>query len=92
MILLLGIQTKEFFCQVHKGTCMRRLMAAFLVVGGWMLEAGSGSTWVGGEVRCGGETTGCTHSHWDNEMDVKDLVLSVGTEGENETYGMKLFM
>ena len=71
---------------------MRRLTTAFLVVGGWMLEAGSGSTRGDGEVRCGGDTTGCTHSHLDTEMDVKDLMLSVGTKEENETYGMKLFM
>lgn len=57
-----------------------------------MLEAGSGSTWGDGEVKCGGHTTGCTHSHQDNEMDVKGLVLSVGTQEENETYNRKPFM
>ena len=35
---------------------------------------------------------GVPHSHWDKEMDVKDLVLSVGTKEENEIYSMKLFM
>lgn len=57
-----------------------------------MLEAGSGSTWGDGEAKCGGHTTGCTHSHQDNEMDVKGLVLSVGIKEENETYNMKQFM
>lgn len=37
---------------------------------------------LGMRVKCGGHTTGCTHSHQDNEMDVKGLVLSVGTQEE----------
>lgn len=71
MILLLGIQTREFFCQVHERTCMRMFMAVWLVVGG---AGGKIGVHPGGMERYGAEDArqGILHSHQGNKMDVKE--------------------